>query len=85
MKAAYRKIVTIGSAAACPIVSGCAAVADLERPDVKIANVWHATYPRNGQTSNLVSWWSAFDDPVAAGTRAAAPGPLREKSKGNLL
>jgi hypothetical protein len=28
MKAAYRKIVTIGSAAACPFVSSCAAVAD---------------------------------------------------------
>ncbi|MCA1408898.1 efflux transporter outer membrane subunit [Ensifer sp. IC3342] len=63
MKAGYCRIVDIGSIAAWLVVSGCTAVADLKKPDVEIANVWHATSPHGGRTSDLVSWWSTFDDP----------------------
>ncbi len=63
MKAGYRRIVDIGSIAAWLVVSGCTAVADLRKPDVEIANVWHATSPHGGRTSDLVSWWSTFGDP----------------------
>lgn len=72
MKAAYRRIVGIGSIAACLIVSGCTAIADLQGPDVKIANVWHATFPHGGRTSDLISWWSTFGDPSLTTLIAAA-------------
>ena len=62
MNAAYRGIVGIGTLAACLIASGCTIVADLQKPDVKIANIWHATVPHGGRTGDLVSWWSAFGD-----------------------
>jgi outer membrane protein, multidrug efflux system len=70
MKAAYRRIV--GSVATCLIVSGCTIVADLQEPGVKIANVWHATFPHGGRTSDLVSWWSTFSDPSLTALIASA-------------
>ncbi|PDT51399.1 MULTISPECIES: efflux transporter outer membrane subunit [Sinorhizobium] len=78
MKAAHRRIVDIGSIAACLVVSGCTVVADLRKPDVEIANVWHATFPHGGRTSDLVSWWSTFSDPslttLVAMAQAKSPG-----------
>ncbi|KGF70741.1 membrane protein [Hoeflea sp. BAL378] len=60
---ACRKIITIGSVVACLLVSGCTTVAGLRSHEAKIAEVWHATLPHGGETSELVSWWSTFDDP----------------------
>jgi len=45
------------------LVAGCASFAELRPADVKIADVWHATLPHDGQTTGLVSWWSTFNDP----------------------
>ncbi|RWE17085.1 MAG: efflux transporter outer membrane subunit [Mesorhizobium sp.] len=58
----YREIIGLGVAAACLIASGCATGVDLRWPDVKIAQLWHATLPHNGRTSDLVLWWSTFSD-----------------------
>ncbi|APG87892.1 NodT, RND efflux system, outer membrane lipoprotein (plasmid) [Sinorhizobium americanum CCGM7] len=78
MKAAHRRNVGIGSIAAWLVVSGCTAVADLRKPEVEIANVWHATFPHGGRTSDLVSWWSAFSDPslttLIATAQSKSPG-----------
>lgn len=69
MNATYRRI---GSLAACLLVSGCTAIADLRKADVTVANAWHATYPHGGRTSDLLTWWSTFGDPSLATLIATA-------------
>ncbi|MFT4162816.1 efflux transporter outer membrane subunit [Shinella sp.] len=58
--------------AVCLIAPGCTTLADLEKPDVKIAGTWHATVPHHGRTGDLVSWWSSFGDPSLSTLIAAA-------------
>ncbi|AXS40086.1 efflux transporter outer membrane subunit [Breoghania sp. L-A4] len=43
-------------------LSGCASFSELRPADARIASIWHATLPHDGQTSDLVSWWSTFND-----------------------
>lgn len=75
MNVTYRRF---GSLAACLLVSGCTAIADLKKPDVTVANAWHATYPHGGRTSDLLTWWSTFGDPslttLIATAQAENPG-----------
>ena len=72
IEAAFRRIIGIGSIATYLIVSGCTTPAGLWEPDVKIANVWHATLPHDGRASDLVSWWSTFFDPSLTALIATA-------------
>lgn len=78
MSAAYRRIVGVGGVMACLLVSSCTTVSVLQQPDVKFADVWHATLPHGGSTSELVSWWSTFSDPsltaLIAAAQAESPG-----------
>ena len=69
---ARRRNALVGSIVACLFVSGCSTLADLRRPDVKIADVWHATVPHAGRTGDLLSWWSTFADPSLTALIAAA-------------
>ena len=71
-KAAYCNVIGVVSVAACLFGSGCTTLPDLREPDVKIANVWHATLPHDGRTDDLVSWWSASFDPSLTALIAAA-------------
>lgn len=57
---------------ACLIAAGCTTVADLRKPDVKIAGAWLATVPHGGRTGDLLSWWSTFGDPSLTALIAAA-------------
>ncbi|MGV1989184.1 efflux transporter outer membrane subunit [Agrobacterium sp. 22-221-1] len=70
MAAAHRSIVI--TVAICLTVSGCASFTELRSSDLKVANVWHATLPHDGRTSDLVSWWSSFNDASLSGLLLAA-------------
>lgn len=54
------------------VLSGCSSFTELRSVDLKVANVWHATLPHDGQTPNLVSWWSTFNDTSLGGLMLAA-------------
>lgn len=44
-------------------LTGCASFAELRPADVEIADLWHATLPHEGRTTDIMSWWSTFNDP----------------------
>lgn len=71
-RGAYRRAIGIGNVVVCLFVSGCTTLADLQKPDLKIADVWHATLPHGGRTGDLLSWWSGSFDPSLTALIGAA-------------
>jgi multidrug efflux system outer membrane protein len=69
-----RKSIGVVAAMLGLFVSGCTTVTDFQNPDVKIADVWHATLPHGGRTDDLVSWWSNSFDPSLATLITVAQG-----------
>ncbi|MCA1494039.1 efflux transporter outer membrane subunit [Ensifer sp. NBAIM29] len=63
MTAAHRNILSYSTVVACLVLTGCASFAELGTAGVQVANVWHATLPHAGRTSDLATWWSTFNDP----------------------
>ena len=53
----------LSALAACLMAAGCTTMADVPTLDARIAAAWHATLPHGGSTTDLVSWWSTFNDP----------------------
>jgi len=72
MKTARNSIPSLCIIAACLALSSCVTVAGFEKPDLKIAQAWHAPSPHGGRTSDLVSWWSTFNDPSLTALIVAA-------------
>ncbi|WP_417711071.1 efflux transporter outer membrane subunit [Roseibium aggregatum] len=62
MSAANRNIFSYSAVLAVFFLSGCAGFPELNPPDVRVSQVWHATLPHEGQATDLLSWWSTFDD-----------------------
>ncbi|WEX91426.1 efflux transporter outer membrane subunit (plasmid) [Sinorhizobium garamanticum] len=63
MTATHRNIFSYSTVVACLVLTGCASFSELRTVGVQVANVWHATLPHDGRTSDLVNWWSTFNDP----------------------
>ncbi|TPN20868.1 efflux transporter outer membrane subunit [Mesorhizobium sp. B2-3-3] len=63
MKAGHSRVSGLGAIFAGLFLTGCASFAELRPAEVRIADVWHATFPHDARTSDLVSWWSTFSDP----------------------
>jgi multidrug efflux system outer membrane protein len=86
-KTASRNAIGIGSVVACLFVSGCTTLADLQKPDVKIAKIWHATLPHDGRTGDLVSWWSDSFGPTLTAliTAAQAKNPSLETAEAEIM
>ncbi|MER8577636.1 efflux transporter outer membrane subunit [Mesorhizobium sp. M1423] len=84
--AACRRIAGASGIAVCLIVSGCTTVAGVQEPGLKIANVWHATFPHGGRAGDLVSWWSTFSDPslTALVASAQAESPTLESAAAEI-
>lgn len=72
MKTITGRTAGITTLAACLMISGCTALSDVSKPDVRVASIWHATVPHGGKTADLVSWWSTFGDPSLTDLIAAA-------------
>lgn len=63
MKAWHRRAPKLGGVFAGLLLAGCASFAELRPATVDVASRWHASLPHGGHTSDLVSWWSTFNDP----------------------
>mgnify|MGYP000288189135 CR=1 FL=1 len=63
METGRNRITGFGAVFATLLLTGCASFAELRSVDVRVADLWHATLPHDGRTSDLLSWWSTFNDP----------------------
>ena len=86
MRTAYCRFVSLVGIGTCLLIAGCTTAFDLRGPDVKVADAWHARLPHGGHTSDLVSWWSSFDDPSLTNliTVAQASSPDLESATAEI-
>jgi NodT family efflux transporter outer membrane factor (OMF) lipoprotein len=63
MHTGHNRISRLGAVCVTLFLTGCASFAELRSVDMKVAEIWHATLPHDGRTSDLLSWWSTFNDP----------------------
>nr|WP_081983967.1 efflux transporter outer membrane subunit [Massilia sp. JS1662] len=60
-----RQLLRYGTGLSVSCVAGCAAVGpDYTAPQINVPVKWQASLPHGGSTTELLNWWTAFNDPT---------------------